>query len=67
MLPERLGVFKKNFICKVKCRATKSNKYDVYNNFILELWHFTVIVEIKNEIQTSFNSLVSKKPRTWWL
>ena len=37
----------------------------ICKSFILKLcyWHCTVIVTIKNKIQTSFKTLVSKKQR----
>ena len=73
-------VFKKHFICKEICGALKNKsssrkfRYDTWKlHFGTLLFAFAYInfgisiVEIKNNIQTSFKIIVSKKTSTWRL
>ena len=73
-------VFKKHFICKEICGALKNKsssrkfRYDTWKlHFGTLLFAFAYInfgisiVEIKNNIQTSFKTIVSKKTSTWRL
>ena len=65
MLLKRFGVFQKHFICKEKC----GRSFMIYEKFNLELFysHGTVILKIKSQVWTSFESLASKKAKTWRL